>query len=216
MLFPATPARPLLRGYIHLVAAAVSPFALVLLLLIADSARAYVGGAIFGASLVLLFWTSASYHLLPWFPRLRAVIRRIDHAMIFLAVAGMYTPFCLQALGLAWGIPLLSVVGGLALFGAGLKLAWPDAPPKLNLACYLIVAWVGVIAAAEVFAALRLSGTILLLLSGLVFSMGGICFATRWPGPDARIFGHHELFHALVTIATGLLYYVVASDVLRL
>jgi hemolysin III len=206
--------QPLLRGYIHLAAAAISPFALLWLLMIADSPRAYVGAAIFGGSMVLLFSTSASYHLAPWWPRARAIMRRIDHATIFVAVAGLYTPFCLQALGLAWGISLLSVVGGLALAGALLKMAWPDAPTRLNLACYLAVGWVGVVAAFEIAHELTMSAVMLLVLSGVLYSAGGAFFAARWPNPQARVFGHHELFHLCVVAATAVLYVVVAVDVL--
>jgi hemolysin III len=203
-----------MRGYIHLVAAIASPFALLLLLLSAHSARAYVGAAIFGASIVLLFSTSATYHLLPPWPRMKAVLRRVDHATIFVAVAGLYTPFCLQALGLAWGISLLSVVGGLALAGAILKLTWPDAPSWLNLACYLSVGWVGIVAAFELPRVLSGAAVALMLLSGALYSVGGACFAARWPNPNARVFGHHELFHLCVVAATAVLYVVVMVDVL--
>lgn len=208
------PQRPLMRGYIHLAAALASPFALLWLLLTAGSARGYVGAAVFGASIILLFSTSAAYHLVPWWPRVKAVLRRIDHATIFIAVAGLYTPFCLQALGLAWGISLLSVVGGLALAGAILKLAWPDAPSWLNLACYLAVGWAGVVAAFELPHVLATNAVILLILSGVLYSVGGACFAARWPNPSARIFGHHELFHLCVVAATGVLYLVVMVDIL--
>ncbi|MBN9492616.1 hemolysin III family protein [bacterium] len=208
------PYRPLMRGYIHLVAAIASPFALLLLLLSAHSARAYVGAAIFGASIVLLFSTSATYHLLPPWPRMKAVLRRVDHATIFVAVAGLYTPFCLQALGLAWGISLLSVVGALALAGAILKLTWPDAPSWLNLACYLSVGWVGIVAAFELPRVLSGAAVALMLLSGALYSVGGACFAARWPHPNARVFGHHELFHLCVVAATAVLYVVVMVDVL--
>ena len=206
--------RPLLRGYIHLAAAVVSPFALLWMLMVADSARAYVGAAVFGAAIILLFSTSAAYHLVPWWPRIKAVLRRVDHATIFVAVAGLYTPFCLQAMGLAWGISLLSVVGGLACAGAILKLAWPDAPSWLNLACYLAVGWVGVVAAFELPHVLSAGAIVLLLVSGVVYSAGGACFAARWPNPNARVFGHHELFHLCVVAATGLLYLVVMVDIL--
>lgn len=208
------PARPVMRGYIHLAAALISPFALLWLLLSAGSARGYVGGAIFGASIILLFSTSATYHLLPAWPRVKAVLRRIDHATIFVAVAGLYTPFCLQALGLAWGISLLSVVGGLALAGAVLKLAWPDAPSWLNLASYLAVGWVGIVAAFELPGTLTGGALILMVLSGALYSIGGVCFAARWPNPNARVFGHHEVFHLCVVAATAMLYLVVVLDVL--
>lgn len=205
---------PLLRGYIHLAAAVVSPFALLGLVLIADSPRAYVGAAVFGTSIVLLFSTSATYHLLPRWPRVKRALRRADHATIFVAVAGLYTPFCLQALGLAWGISLLSVVGGLALFGALMKVTWPDAPSWLNLGCYLAVGWVGIIAAFELAQTLTATAIVLVVVSGVLYSTGGVFFASRWPGPNARVFGHHELFHTCVVAATAVLYVVVATDVL--
>jgi hemolysin III len=209
-----TPVRPLLRGYIHLAAALVSPFALLWLLHIADSPRAYVGAAIFGASIILLFSTSASYHLMPRWPRVKAAMRRVDHATIFVAVAGLYAPFCLQALGLAWGISLLSVVGGLALVGAVMKLTWPNAPSWLNLGCYLAVGWVGVVAVFELPHVLTARAVLLLVVAGALYSAGGVFFAARWPNPRARVFGHHELFHTFVVMATAVLYVVVAADVL--
>ncbi len=91
-------ARPLLRGYIHLVAALTTPFALLLLLLLSDSPRDYVGGAIFGASLILVFTTSATYHLVTWSAFHRSVVRRMDHAMIYILIGGTYTPFTLKLL----------------------------------------------------------------------------------------------------------------------
>jgi hemolysin III len=90
--------RPLLRGHVHLACAIIAPFGLAYLLVLADSARAYVGAAIFGAGLVLLFSVSAAYHLVPWSAGVREVVRRMDHSTIFVAIAALYTPFCLQSL----------------------------------------------------------------------------------------------------------------------
>ena len=120
--------RPLLRGYIHLVAAVTTPLALVFLLLLSDSPRDYVGSAIFGASLVLVFTTSALYHIVSWNASHRSMVRRIDHAMIYILIGGTYTPFTLKLLGNAWGISVLSVVWGLAGVGIIMKAIVPGAP----------------------------------------------------------------------------------------
>ena len=204
--------RPLLRGYAHLLAALVAPFALLALLLAADSPRAYVGGALFGAALILLFSTSATYHVVSWGSRGRAIMRRLDHAMIFVAMAGLYAPFCLQAMHLAWGIPILCVVGGLALVGVVLKVVWIQPPQWVNLACYLAVGWVAIVAIPAV--RLEPLSVVAVVASGLLFTAGGVCFASRRPRLFPRIFGHHEVFHVAVVMACALLYVVVLQSVL--
>src|SRR3989304_7411759 len=126
--------RPRLRGVSHVVAAIVATtLGAPALLLIADSPRAYVGAAVFAASLILLYGTSAGYHRMTWTPRLRGIAKRLDHAMIFVLIAGTYTPFCLLVPSDAWGISLLSVVWGIAGAGGLLKLAWPGAPRWLSV-----------------------------------------------------------------------------------
>ena len=103
-------AKPILRGYLHLASAIVAPFALVHLVLVAESPRGIVGAAIFGASLVILYWTSASYHLLVG-RRLRSFMSRLDRSVIFIFILGAYTPLVLNRMSNAWGIPILAVVG---------------------------------------------------------------------------------------------------------
>jgi hemolysin III len=184
------------------------------LLLAADSPRGYVGGAVFGASLVLLFTTSASYHLVPWLPRLRPIARRIDHSMIFVAVAGFYTPFCLQVLGVAWGIPLLVTVWVLAAAGITLKQAWPSAPAWLSLGAYLCIGWVALVALVPLAAGLSPLAMAGLVTSGVLYSVGGVIFATGRPSLAPRVFGHHEVFHSLVAVGSAVLLCVVMTDVL--
>ncbi len=115
--------RPLLRGYFHLGAAIASGVGLIGLLLLAHSPRAYVGGSVFALSLVLLYSVSATYHTVRWGRRMSAVLKRLDHSMIFVMIAGGYTPFCLIVLRGAWGINLLAVVWSLAAAGIALKVA---------------------------------------------------------------------------------------------
>jgi hemolysin III len=210
----ATPIKPLLRGYLHLALALLMPAALVYLLLVASSPAAYVGAAVFGAGLLLLFSISAAYHIAPWPAVARRVVARFDHSTIFVAIAACYTPFCLQTLSLAWGIPILSVAWSLALAGVLLKITWIGAPRWLGLACYLAAGWLALIPAAPLSGSLSGAAMLGLLGAGILFSLGGIAYAARWPDLAPRYFGHHEVFHALVGAGAVVLYCVVALEVL--
>ena len=206
--------RPLLRGYLHLIAAVAAPYALVFLVLAADSPRGVVGGALFGASLVILYSTSAVYHVLPMGRRLRGLVRRADHSNIFLFIAGAYAPFALKLMSNPWGIPFLSVVGGLALVGLIVTMSAPSAPRWFRVGLYLALGWIGLVAISELIAALPLRGFALLVLSGVLFSAGGAMYAARRPDPFPRVFGYHEVFHALQLAATAVIYLVVVVYVL--
>jgi hemolysin III len=209
-----TAERPLLRGAFHLAAVFAAAAGAVLLVLLADSASAYVGGAVFATSLIALYATSAAYHRIRWRPRLRGLMRRLDHAMIFTLIAGTYTPFCLAVLDTAWGISILSVVWGLAGAGIVLKLAWPEAPRWLSVAIYVAVGWLALVAAPELidwFSAVPLA---LLLGGGLLYTAGGLVYATRRPDPFPRVFGYHEVFHAFVVAGSAVHYALVAAYVL--
>ncbi|MCH7787738.1 MAG: hemolysin III family protein [Chloroflexi bacterium] len=205
---------PLLRGYIHLVVAVVTPFALVGLLLIADSPRDYAGAAIFGSSLILVYTTSAAYHVMPWNVRYRAIMRRLDHSMIFLFIAGTYTPFTLKLLGNAWGISILSVVWGLASVGIALKLIAPNVPRWLGVSLYIALGWVGLVPATQIAASLPFEALMLMIAGGLLYSVGGVFYMMRWPDPFPRVFGFHEIFHSMVALASVIFYFVVADYVL--
>ena len=206
------PPRPALRGVSHLVAAIGAPPALVALLFVAQSPRAYVGGAIFGAGLILLFGTSAAYHLLPW-RSAKTVLKRADHATIFVFIAATYTPFCLKVLGDAWGIPLLVAVWSSAALGVVIKVVRPDAPRWLSVGLYLGVGWMALVAAWPLAqrAPEVLPG---LLAAGLLFSLGSAVYALRRPDPFPRIFGYHEIFHLLVVAGVAINYGLVAGYVL--
>ncbi len=130
--------------------------------------------------------------------------------MIFTLIAGTYTPFCLVVLDTAWGIPMLSVVWGLAGAGIIMKLAWPGAPRWLSVLLYALVGWLALVAATELaawFSALPLA---LLLLGGIIYTLGGVVYAARRPDPYPRVFGYHEVFHALVVAASALHFTLVA------
>jgi hemolysin III len=205
--------RPALRGWIHFASALAAPFALAYLLIVANSPRGYISGAIFGGGLLLLFATSASYHLPPWSPRARKIIGRIDHSMIFIAIAASYTPFCLQVADSTWGIAILVVVWSLASAGVVMKMAWPSAPKWLSVTCYLGVGWVAITSFGPLSQSLPATGIGLVVAAGLMYTVGAIVYAARWPNPIPRFVGHHEVFHLMVTVASMMMYGVVATYV---
>ena len=208
-----TDRRPMLRGVLHLVAAGAALAGIVVLVLLADSAAGYVGGAIFAACLALLYATSGLYHTVTWGPRLRDLLKRLDHSTIFLLIAGSYTPFCLAVLNTAWGISLLAVVWSLAGAGVLLKLVWPGGPRWLSVGLYLGVGWLAAVAATELLEWFTLVPLALLVLGGVMYSLGGVVYAARRPNPFPRVFGYHEVFHAFVVAGSALHFLLVAAYV---
>lgn len=203
--------RPLLRGYFHLTAAVAAVFGCVALILLADSPRAYVGGAIFATSLILLYTVSATYHTITWGERMRGVLKRLDHSMIFVLIAGTYTPFCLLAVNDAWGFSLLAVVWSVAAAGIVMKVLWPSAPRWLGVSFYIATGWIALVAATELadwFAAVPL---LLLAGGGLLYTIGGVIYALRRPNPFPRVFGYHEVFHLLVIGGSVMHYSLIAG-----
>ena len=200
---PLAAGRPLLRGFLHLGAFAAAVAGIVVMLLLAHDARGYVGASIFGASLIVVYGVSASYHRLPWGQRMSGVMRRLDHAMIFFLIAGTYTPFCLIVLGNTWGITLLSVTATIAGVGALTRLAWLDSPRWLAVSLYLATGWVALIAASQILQKLDVAPLALLLLGGIAYSVGGIAYAAKRPDPWPKVFGYHEVFHSFTIMGSA-------------
>jgi hemolysin III len=149
-----------------------------------------------------MFGASALYHRFPWrSAAARLLARRLDHAMIFVFIAGTYTPFAvLEFSGWTQTAVLVSVWAG-AAFGIALNLAWFHAPRWLSALAYLGVGWVGIIAVPQLFPALGVAASILLIVGGGLYTLGAILYALAWPNPFPATLGFHEIFHLLVVAA---------------
>lgn len=201
--------KPLLRGVSHEIAAFAALAAWIGLVVVAPSPRARAAAGVYGASLLALFAVSALYHRPTWAPRARLFWRRLDHSAIFLLIAGTYTPFCLL-LGGSTGRALLAVIWIGAAAGVVQAVAWPAAPKPLIAVVYVLLGWV----ILPVLPTLRLHlGPVflgLLAAGGIAYSLGAAVYALRRPDPFPRVFGYHEVFHALV-VAAAVLHFVVAA-----
>lgn len=205
--------KPLLRGVSHEIAAAAALFAWGALALAAGPGRARAAANVYGASLFTLFFVSALYHRPTWAPRARLLMRRLDHSAIFVLIAGTCTPFCLL-LPPATGLPLLSIVWGGAAAGVLRAVLWVRAPRALAAAIYVLLGWVVVPVVPALRSALGAGAISLLLSGGAAYTLGAVVYATRRPDPFPRVFGYHEVFHALV-VAAAACHFAVAMAAIR-
>ncbi len=212
---PVLKVKPRLRGVSHQIAFFVSLAAAAALVAWARPGAARGAAAVFGGSVALLLGTSALYHRRHWEALGRERMRRLDHAAIFVLIAGGYTPL-LMALPLPGGghLPLFAIWGGAAL-GVVKSLVWPNAPKWIIAALCVVLGWTGIGEVAKRASILGPTCVGLIVASGLVYSAGALVYARRRPDPIPAVFGYHEVFHALVLVATAFLY-VHAVLVLRL
>ncbi|HEY2769619.1 MAG TPA: hemolysin III family protein [Solirubrobacteraceae bacterium] len=203
--------KPRLRGVLHQWAFGVSLVAGAALLLEAESPRARLAMAVYALSVAALFGTSALYHRVDWRTLgARRRMRRLDHTMIFVLIAGTYTPFGLLVLHGSLGPVILITAWSAALAGALFRLIWIDAPSWLIATTYIAVGWIAVIAIPELVGRLGIVAVMALALGGVLYSVGGLVYARQRPDPLPTVFGYHELFHLLVVVAAALQYAVVA------
>src|SRR4051794_14263366 len=180
---------PRLRGVIHQWAFWVAVCVAAVLVVIAEGATARVAAAVYGAGLCTLFGASALYHRWRWNPRWRPLLRRADHGAIFVFIAASYTPVALLALSGTTRTLVLVVVWVGALGGLALSVAWITAPRVLQVACYLALGWVAVIAVPDLLHALPVTPLLLLGAGGLLYTVGAVVYAARRPDPWPRVFG---------------------------
>ncbi len=191
---------PSWRRWIHL---GTFPFALaagIVLVVLANGEVATIGSAIFALNSLLLFGVSAVYHRFHWSERTKAVLRRIDHANIFLLIAGTYTPLALLALPPNQGQLLLWLVWSGTLVGIAMRVFWLGAPRWIYVPIYLGLGWAAIMYIVPLFNA-NIAMMVLVLVGGGLYTLGAIVYGTKWPNPSPKNFGFHEIFHSFTVLA---------------
>lgn len=194
-----------ISGLTHLAGALLGMVALIYLLIKSNhhgTARHIVSFSIFGVSVILLYASSAFYHLLNISEPARVIFRKIDHSMIFVLIAGTYTPFCLVPLEGAKGWTLLGILWGLVIVGLGIKLFWLHAPRWISTGIYLLMGWMAIFVFAPLSQALTSSGLFWLVTGGLFYTVGAVIYASKRPNPFPPLFGFHEIWHLFVLAGT--------------
>jgi hemolysin III len=197
----ATPPKPRLRGVLHQWSFVASVPAALVLLVLAPDGRARLALSIYALGLSGLLGTSALYHRVTWRPTVRRWLRRLDHSMIFLLVAGTVTPFAVLVMHGTLATVLLVVVWAGALGGIALSLLWPDAPKPLSAAMYIALGWAGATTTPQLLDRAGPGAVALIAAGGILYTLGAIAYARGRPDPWPRVFGYHEVFHALVVAA---------------
>ena len=193
--------KPRLRGVLHQYSFFVALAGGAVLIIVAHGARTRVAMTVYALSVAGLLGTSALYHRRDWTDRARMWMRRLDHSMIFVLIAGTYTPFALLVLHGGLATAILIAVWAAALAGTVLNLVWVTAPKPVTAAVYLAVGWVAVIAMPQLAAAIGAVGISLIIGGGVLYTAGAVIYALRKPNPVPGVFGYHEVFHALVVAA---------------
>jgi hemolysin III len=204
------PVKPRLRGVSHQYAFFLSLVAGAALVALASSGREIVATAVFAGTLAVMFGVSALYHRPTWRPPIRRLMRRLDHAAIYLLIAGTYTPFGLLVLPTTWAVVVLSIVWSGCAVAIVLKFAWVDAPKWFAAALAIALGWVGVVAIPHLIDA-GIAPLVLLAGGGLLYTAGAVVYACGRPDPAPAVFGYHEIFHVLVIAAAACQYAAVAA-----
>jgi hemolysin III len=207
-----TAAKPRLRGWLH---AVTSPLALasgIVLIALAPTGAGRVAAVTYALTSVVLFTTSAIYHRGRWSPVAERRLKRMDHANIFLLIAGSYTPFAVLALKGDARVAVLSAVWGTALLGVAFRVFWVSAPRWLYVPLYIGLGWAAAFFVPQLIDGAGVAAFVLIATGGLIYTAGGLIYALKRPNPSPRWFGFHEIFHAC-TVAAFTCQYIAASMV---
>jgi hemolysin III len=207
--------KPRLRGVFHEIGFYLALASGTVLILTAEPGRARLAATVFAACLAGCFGASALYHRPTWTPRARSWLARLDHAGIYLLIAGTYTPFGLIVLEGTWSTVVLAVVWSGAAAATLMKLLWVRAPKWLSAVVALSLGWVGAAAFSQLLS-LDVVALVLVIGGGLLYSAGGVIYAIKRPNPVPGVFGYHELFHVLTLAAAACQFVAIAFYVLPL
>lgn len=202
--------KPRLRGWLHAGTFPVAVIAGIVLICLAPEGRARLGAVVFTATAAMLFGTSAVYHRFTWSARVQQWLRRLDHSNIFLIIAGSYTPFALCLLPAEQARALLWTVWTGAIAGVVFKTLWPGAPRWLSTPIYVALGWVAVFYFGPLLRGGGPAVMTLIVVGGVLYTLGALVYGTKRPDPSPRWFGFHEVFHAF-TVAAFVVHYVAVS-----
>jgi hemolysin III len=191
-----------INGLTHLAGAVLSLFGLLALIIktanTTHSSLAITAVIIFGISMILLYSASATYHMVIAKDHVIAFLRRLDHSMIFILIAGTYTPFCLISLHGKTGYILFSIVTAIAVLGVIFKMIWFDCPRWLSTAIYIAMGWMIVFVAGPLYGAISAMGLYLLALGGIFYTIGGVIYGLKPKFLEFKYIGYHEIFHIFI------------------
>ncbi|MDR1214680.1 MAG: hemolysin III family protein [Propionibacteriaceae bacterium] len=207
--------KPHLRGWLHAGAVPLMITGGVILIVLASTGPAKAALAVYLASALILFGTSATYHIGRWTPRVSAVLRRIDHSNIFLFIAGTYTPLAVLLLQGTARLSILAVIWALAGLGVCFRVFWMSAPRWLYVGLYVLMGWAAVWWLPQFWATGGPVVVGLVLGGGVAYSIGALIYARRRPDPIPRWFGFHELFHSCTLLASALHFSAIAVALRR-
>lgn len=200
--------KPKLRGWLHAATTPIIIAAGAVLITLSPTPLTRVGSSIYVASALLLFGTSATYHRGTWSPRTWAILNRLDHANIYIFIAGSYTPFALTLLHGAARWWMMGIVWTGAIAGVILKMAWPSAPRWLSSPVYIALGWAAVFfipsflhGAIALGVGIGVAIFVLIVVGGMLYTAGGLVYGFKWPDPAPRVFGFHEVFHVFTVLA---------------
>jgi hemolysin III len=205
--------KPRLRGVFHEFGFYAALGLAVPLALTAEPGRARLSAIVFSCCLAGCFGASALYHRPTWRPNVRSWLARLDHAGVYLLIAGTYTPVALCVFSRGWAVPVLAVVWSGVVVAILLKLVWVGVPKRVSALIGIALGWVGAVAFSQLLK-LPWPGLLLLLVGGVAYTVGAITYARKRPDPVPHVFGYHEVFHALTLVAAGCQYAAIAFYVL--